>query len=363
MATVEGENESAITKFSRKLLKDICTKLYVLQGCYREFIAHNTEIASRIESILRFLSYVLPGRFGASEALAELLFSASQLLTLLHDWIYRKEKGIQDYPTASSEEESRIVLWLTVLENVEVFVEVGADRIWGEIGKWAVIVVVQIAKVAMRLFLLFKHKSGIQLNPLTPPLDREMVHQEDKTDDNGKEKVEEQTLWHGKRSSRSVRSLSAVSSDGFRTWKLPAEKQVESGGVRSQVPSDLSTKRLVGETLFVSRPLVHLTSMFVFGQNSWKPWLLSYGTEFSSLCLMGDPSDLNAAEKAELSRRTVLLLFYLLRSPFYDSYSKTKIISFLKYLNTTIPGCSLVIRPLLEYLPTWQKIYFYNWTS
>ena len=37
---------------------------------------------------------------------------------------------------------------------------------------------------------------------------------------------------------------------------------------------------------------------------------------------MGDPETLNSKEKAELRRRSFMLLFYFLRSPFYDQYSK-----------------------------------------
>ena len=370
MATASGrENESAsIPKFWIEALKLVAAKLNYIQERYREFVANNIESASRLESVLKFLSYIVPGRFGASEALAELLFSASQLLALLHDWIYREEKGIKDFSPASCEEQTRMTLWLTVIETVEVFIEVGADRIWGEIGKWIVIVIVQIAKVALRYLLLFKYKSGIQLTPLIPSLDREFCLHETKKDwADGKscESVsnKEEVLWHGKRTNRSVRSLTSVSADGLRTWKLPAEKEIQTGSERSQSPSRLSAKRLIGESLYISRPLIHVIGMFMFGQKSWTPWLLACGTELSSLCLMGDPSDLNKSEKAELSRRTILLAFYMLRSPFYDTYSKKRVISFLKYLNITVPGCSLIIGPLVEYLPVWQKTYFYNWAN
>jgi len=41
-----------------------------------------------------------------------------------------------------------------------------------------------------------------------------------------------------------------------------------------------------------------------------------------SLSLLSDLKDLNRRERAELRRRTILLLYYLLRSPFYDRYSE-----------------------------------------
>jgi len=42
-----------------------------------------------------------------------------------------------------------------------------------------------------------------------------------------------------------------------------------------------------------------------------------------SLYLMGDSRQMNSLEREELKRRTLTMLLYLLRSPFYDRYSKS----------------------------------------
>ena len=353
----------------------------VLQKKYRKFVLHNPENISKIESVLRALSYILSGRFGASEALSELVFSASQILTLLNDCIFREGKSKITCDVTSCKRH-RILLWLTVVEYLEVFIELGASRLWGEAGKWIIVVILQIAKAALRFILLFRYKSGVQRTPLIPPLDRsnhvtreEAVSEDATNAESGEEQEEAQpdeeseqadvvptgSVWRGTRSGRLVRSLNATSSGSSRSWKLPKETTSESK--RAIQPTDLSNRRLFAESLYISRPLIHITSMFVFGQASWKPWLLSCGVDMTSLAVMGDSSDFNEEEKSELSRRTLLLLFYLLRSPFYDTYSKTRILGFLKFMSDTVPGLSFVLNPLLDYLPTWQKIYFYNWSS
>lgn len=352
----------------------------LLQKKYQQFVLHNPESISKIESILRALSYMLPGRFGASEALSELVFSASQLLTLLNDGIFREGKSKVTCDVTSFKRQ-RILLWLTVVEYLEVFIELGASRLWGEAGKWIIVVILQIAKAALRFVLLFKYKSGVQRTPLIPPLDRSnLVKREEAVggdatnagsgEELGEAQPEEESeqtgvvptgsVWRGTRSGRLVRSLSATSIGSSRSWKLPKET---SESKRAIQPTDLSNRRLFAESLYISRPLIHITSMFMFGQASWKPWLLSCGVDVTSLAVMGDSSDLNEEERSELSRRTLLLLFYLLRSPFYDTYSKTRILGFLKFMSDTVPGLSLALNPLLDYLPTWQKIYFYNWSS
>ncbi|XP_068755367.1 peroxisomal membrane protein PEX16-like [Montipora capricornis] len=349
----------------------------ILWKKYREFVLHNPETVTKIESILRALSYILPGRFGASEALAELVFSSSQILTLFNDGIFSDGKVTLDETT--TQRKNPVLLWLTVLEYLEVFIELGASRIWGEAGKWIIVVVLQIAKAALRFVLLFKHSSGIQRTPLIPLLDRskllngeENVGHQNLTDETGV--GEEQAVssaditntpqsgptWRGVRSGRLMRSLNATPNDPVRSWRLPKDP---SKAKKALEPTNLSSQRMLAESLYISRPLLHISSMFLFGQASWRPWLISCGVDVASLALVGNPGDLNEDEKAELSRRTLLLLFYLLRSPFYDNYSKTRILVCLRFMSDTIPGVSFILNPLLDYLPTWQKIYFYNWSS
>lgn len=83
--------------------------------------------------------------------------------------------------------------------------------------------------------------------------------------------------------------------------------------------------------------------------------------DVTSLSLLSDRKNLTRRERLELRRRTILLLYYLLRSPFYDRFSEAKILFLLRLLADHVPGIGLVTRPLADYLPTWQKIYFYSW--
>ncbi|EDO32174.1 predicted protein [Nematostella vectensis] len=340
-----------------------------VQTKYKDYILQNPEIASKMEGMLRLLSYVLPGRFGASDALSELLYSASQLLSLMHDGVFRMGKGIPDY--REGDQGNQLVLWLTIIEYLEVFIELGAEKVFGEPGKWLIVIVVQVIKAALRLVLLFSYKSGIQRAPLIPPLDRKSVFPEKQDGENEiktpeeekKPKEPQSPVWKGTRTGRPMRKLVATPNDGFRSWELPPSPKDDHVEIGPSSPTELSTKRLVAETLHITRPLLHLSSMFVFGQNSWKPWLLAYGTDVMSLCLHRNIKELNAKEQSEMSRRTLLLAFYFLRSPFYDKYSKAKIINMLRFLSNHIPGMSILVAPMLDYLPTWQRIYFYNWTS
>jgi peroxin-16 len=340
---------------------------------YSGMLLNDPAISTRLEALLRVSSYVIPGRFVASKELGELLYGLSNLLALLHDYIFRCNLTLPSYPGA--EDEKRLLLYLSVIESVEVFLEMAAQRLWGEIGKWLIVVVIQFSKVAIRLLLLCKTKPKLQKYPLIPLLNRQLVFQairnksmqdrketqdskQDEESMNDEDNLsEEQHVWRGKRSGRFVRSLSSTPPNGFRSWKLPEFPTM------SENPTILNQKQLYAELLYVIRPLLHLPSMFVFGEQSWKPWLLSCFADIASLSLHSQCNPrLTALEKAEISRRFVLMLFYLLRSPFYDRHTKGKILIVLNGL-ANVPFMSIVIRPLLEYLPSWQRTYFYNWCT
>nr|XP_054761285.1 peroxisomal membrane protein PEX16-like [Lytechinus pictus] len=148
----------------------------------------------------------------------------------------------------------------------------------------------------------------------------------------------------------------------LRTWKLPQTEQPfrieEDLGM-----TELAGMSLMGETLYISRPLIHLSSLFVWGWSSWKPWLLSITTDIVSLEMMqrNEKSKFTSKEKSELYNRKLMLLFYLLRSPCYNTITRTRLESLLKSVGGTVPLANMLTKPILEYLPIWQKIYSYNW--
>lgn len=49
-------------------------------------------------------------------------------------------------PALQSLPQQKLLTWLSVLECMEVFAEMGAAKVWGETGRWAIIVLIQLAK-------------------------------------------------------------------------------------------------------------------------------------------------------------------------------------------------------------------------
>ncbi|XP_012737586.2 peroxisomal biogenesis factor 16 [Fundulus heteroclitus] len=324
---------------------------------YTEFVRRNPAATAQLENTVRTLSYLMAGRFADSHEISELVYSASNLLVLFNDSILRK--GVRGALSTPSSQQ-RILTWLSVLEYVEVFLEVGAGKLWGEAGRWLVIGLIHIFKAVFRLVLLLMYKSGLQTSPPIIPLDRvsECVSEDDASDEQ-----QDDSCFVGQRSGRVIRPLGSAPSLQSRLWGAPTQRKRRSS-LREKInsrPTDLSFQETLAESVYISRPLVHLLCLGVCGKQSWKPWLVSAALELSSFAVLNDTKFENRWEKAEMKRRAFLLCYYLLRSPFYDKYSEEKIVFLLRLLADHVPGIGLVARPLMDYLPTWQKIYFYNW--
>ena len=124
----------------------------------------------------------------------------------------------------------------------------------------------------------------------------------------------------------------------------------------------LTGRRRAAETLYICRPLLQLAAAGSCGPDSWPAWLLPLLADLTSQGLHEDPAQpLAHPERAELYSRRLQLLLYLLRSPFYERHTRERLVTLLAALSRHMPLGRYLAQPLLDYLPAWQRVYFYVW--
>ena len=160
--------------------------------------------------------------------------------------------------------------------------------------------------------------------------------------------------WKAERTGKEHLSVAALSEDEAKAGGgyekalqfMLSKAMIDPAPDSMHLLSKLKGVRLAGEYLFIARPLIYGLSCFLlcsttdsavpqlvlaiqkYGSSSYKPWTLSIFLELLAMSCSFDVhtmtlnSEMTILDKETLSDRTTLLFYYLLRSPFYDSFSK-----------------------------------------
>lgn len=332
-----------------------------LFASYKKWVSKNPLLASDYETAAKWVSYFVAGRVNDSHILSELIYSLSNLLVLFNDRVITAALKLE-LPNSGD----RLRLWLTIIEYSEVFMELSAKKVWGNSGRWLVIIAIQVFKCLSRLLLVYHHKESIIQHPPISVLQRKEM--EKNIRENGAAELAQAQLddisFPLMRSGKVIRKINATQL-GNRTWK-PIESTNLDNSMQT-IEQALAGQQLIAETVYIFKPLVHLGSMACFGKHTWKPWALSLLLDLGSLHLYANgknmKNSLTNKQKLQISRRYVALLLYLLRSPFYERHSKGRIEALLIAISNSVPLAALICTPLRKYLPFWQSNYFYMWST
>lgn len=268
----------------------------------------------------------------------------------------------------------RLKVMLTTLEYCEVFIEISAKRIFGKSGKWIFVALVQCAKAAGRFYILKHSTEKIITTPALPALNRRAIIKKQKSALKNGEIVEEQTARNDKlmqncfgdssftfqlkRSGRVMRKVEGAPPLQYRDFKLPEEQH------EIIACKPINYALVQAEYLYIAKPLIHLAAMGVFGQKRWKQYVISLTLDLISIRMYHQHRQhVSKEQKLELSRRCVNLLLYLMRSPFFERVTSTRLDRALGYVADNVPLLKMVAGPLREYVPYWQSTYFYLWST
>ncbi|PIK53666.1 putative peroxisomal membrane protein PEX16 [Apostichopus japonicus] len=169
VSKMEDSNNSVISKW----YNDLHAKYRHQWKSYETWVTENPESVARVEGIFRslaYVSYMFTGQEITQQVLPELVYALSNLYVFFNDNILRKALHLCRQMTLTEE---RLIKLLTVIEHIEVFLELAGTRLAGRTGRWIIIASVHILRVILRLVLLFKYGSGIQPVPPLSTLKRD----------------------------------------------------------------------------------------------------------------------------------------------------------------------------------------------
>ncbi|KAJ3496129.1 hypothetical protein NLG97_g2883 [Lecanicillium saksenae] len=398
--TVEMPTQPTLPKRPASAVGQILAMPPQWLAAYEEFITKNASQVSQIESALRSLTYIIPGRFRDAEIASESIHSGVQLLSLYHDNLLAKAVSKLPIPPTRtaharytrfwSEKSAiyrRIAMLLQMVIYTELLWEMSAKRRGGEKSRWRVVVLLEGIKAACRLLLLRVTRTRQIVTPALP--EREPI-----PDDIDQEKSDEDGLALGSESEFALEDGGSIHGNTMtsqeaqemlkppygREWAMPRTGMSmpslpESGDISSYLLSRVLTAddirpaakllnqlRGVGqaaEILHILAPLIYAIALLRSkNKRSWTPWMIGLAVEYAARQLRdgtnGAANSLRTTplEREEWNKRGWSMLWWSMRGAFYENVTKGVVTGVSKRMPSFIGG----IMEDYEYL--WENYYF-----
>lgn len=282
-------------------------------------------------------------------------------------------------------------LCISALKNLEPLIEVAAQQYYGNDKRWNFIAVTEAMKVLFRL-ALFKN-SGYKMILEGGETTNNETHLETSTSQHRANGGHHASGYLGyvnghNQSSLEGRAMSALSMFGDNArinstpaWSYRVQHERATFNPPATIPerSTLSTILseqghlgalfVIGEVLFITRPLIYVLLIRKYGIRSWTPWFLSLavdliGTSFLSYATSTPKSrkdqrfHLSDSEKDELRRRKMLWAFYIMRDPFFERFTRRKLEGAGKVLQP-VPFVGFLTAKMVELMVGAQTRYAY----
>ncbi|KAJ6128344.1 hypothetical protein N7471_009561 [Penicillium samsonianum] len=355
---------------------------------YEDFVTKNASSVGQVESALRSLTYIIPGRYRESEIPSECVHSGVQLLSLYHDSLVSRvvdrlpstvrrppptpHSRYTKYWISRSSLYRQVALALQMLQYTELLWEMAARR-RGQKTRWRVVIFIEFAKAVCRLLLLRLTNSRPLVSPPLP---------EREVDPRTTEEEEPQSDWNGMDS-----PVSELSSDlswtmprtGLSLPSLPDVNDVSNYLISKVLTADdikppkallhrATGQGQLAEVLYILRPLVYAMAMQKWSgdKRSWRPWLIGFGMEYGCRQLAkrdfrervaGGLRGLTGLEREELKKRGWSMGWWMMRGAFYENITKPWLYSLTGKMKGK-PLLDLVGSVVEDYEYLWDNFYF-----
>ncbi|XP_047321564.1 peroxisome biogenesis protein 16 isoform X2 [Impatiens glandulifera] len=280
-------------------------------------------------------------------------------------------------------------LCITLLKEMETIVEVVAEQYFGDDKKWNFIAISEATKVLVRLILfrdsgykLLLHGGEISNEeqdslPITP-LDQTKGYPPKKPGRH--QQANNQWNLEG----RAMSALSRFGDNGRFTsepsWlhKVQHHQQtiIEPPSPKKPTLSEFISEKgfhgtlfIIGEVLFITRPLIYVLLVRKYGLKSWFPWCISLAVDLSGFGILSrvlmtrdgrnsQPFHISDLENDEMKRRKMLWALYLMRDPFFSKYTRQRVESTGKLMEN-VPILGFLAEKVTELIVGAQTRYTY----
>lgn len=327
---------------------------------YETFVKQNAHQVSQIESALRSLTYIIPGRFSESPLALESLYTSLTLLSSYHNSLL---PSIHPTPlarytnlyTLRSTLYARCAQLLRTIQYTELLCEMYFKR-RGERARWRLVVVLELIKAICRAILLKVTRRRV----VSPPLaqEREVLPETEDDFSPSDPTTQPHTLGRTQCTLAPLPPPSQIS-DFLCTHALsPSDVKPP-----SQLMHSLSSaSEYSSEILFIVRPLVYALAMqrYQGDKRNWTPWALGLAIEVAARQIGRKENEWrtwSGLEREESSRRGRELAWWGMRGAFYERITKRWIHGFASTFKGK-PLLDIVGGIIDDYEILWDDYYF-----
>jgi len=347
---------------------------------YESIFFKNLEMASFAENGLSLLTYMIPNRFSENELQTELYNSGIGVLSTIHNFLWtRAAKKLRDgtftLPITPGVEKQlrktpqivglrlKLLTVLSIISNIELLCELVATNFNDPKSpqfikkhlQWTVIFFIETVKFFIRFVMLVHGHGAILSYNRIPSRPTSFVDIQPEVDDETWI-VDGVPIPTQNNKRPTLEQVAAV----FR------EQNAQNRNIK-QIPAPFSISTALGEFLWISRPNLYLTALFLFGKKSLVPSGVGLAIDVLSRTLQESKmKEMNISEVEELNRRRMTWFLYLIRPPgpimwLFPSMTSDALSedSFL----SKIPGSSYfsgVLTAVPDFLRVFQSRYFYT---
>ncbi|PHH72149.1 hypothetical protein CDD82_6143 [Ophiocordyceps australis] len=340
-------------------------------AAYDDFITRNASQVSQMESALRSLTYIIPGRFRDAEMASESIHSSVQLLSLYHDAVLARSAPraprtaharYTSYWSRTSSVYRRAALLLQMVSYTQLLCEMAAKRRGGERARWRVVVVLEAVKAVCRVVLFGATRArcvfGLPLPERDAGGEAEDEHEEEEQRDGAKQ------TWIMPRTGLALPWMP----DPTKVNAYLLDRVVTADDIKPprRLVNRLSGTAQASELLHLLVPLIYALALARSSSSSspspsssssrlpsWSPWLLGLAAELAARHLAAD-STLSASplSRHEWHRRTCAMAAWCMRGAFYARVTGPAV----RGVAARLPG--LLAGVLEDYDYLWANYYF-----